>query len=71
MPSPSWQEPFTIHFENEPGRVQFNLPALGQHSEVILRELGYAESEIARLRGMAIFTGTCKLPLAAADEHAE
>ena len=39
-----------IRFENEPGRVRFDLPALGQHSEEILRSVGYADSEIARLR---------------------
>ena len=39
-----------IRFENEPGRVRFDLPALGQHSEEILRSVGYADSEIAQLR---------------------
>ena len=38
-----------VHFENEPGRVRFDLPALGQHSRQVLQSIGYSESEIARL----------------------
>ena len=38
-----------IRFENEPGRVRFDLPALGQHSRAILLGLGYADGEIAKL----------------------
>ncbi|HEX5611798.1 MAG TPA: CaiB/BaiF CoA-transferase family protein [Burkholderiales bacterium] len=39
-----------IQFANEPGRPRFNAPAHGEHSAQILRDLGYAESEIERLR---------------------
>ena len=39
-----------IKFTEEPGRVRYDLPALGQHSEAILNELGYAEADVARLR---------------------
>lgn len=39
-----------IRFANEPGRERLDLPALGQHSQAILRALGYAEGEIAQLR---------------------
>ncbi|MFM9883055.1 MAG: CoA transferase, partial [Burkholderiales bacterium] len=38
-----------VRFEDEPGRVHFDLPAQGQHSREILQSLGYSESEIARL----------------------
>lgn len=44
-----------IRFADEAGRLQFALPALGEHSEVILRELDYSESELARLRGEGVF----------------
>jgi crotonobetainyl-CoA:carnitine CoA-transferase CaiB-like acyl-CoA transferase len=39
-----------IRFADEPGSVRFDLPALGQHSQAILRTLGYAEGEIDKLR---------------------
>lgn len=39
-----------IKFTEEPGRVRYDLPALGQHSEAILHELGYAGADVARLR---------------------
>ena len=43
-----------VRFENEPGRVRFDVPALGEHSEAILGSLGYDEREIARLKAEGI-----------------
>jgi formyl-CoA transferase len=32
-------------------------PAIGQHSEMVLREAGYAETDIARLRSLGVLAG--------------
>jgi len=39
-----------IKFADEPGRADFALPALGQHTEEILRGVGYTDVELAALR---------------------
>jgi crotonobetainyl-CoA:carnitine CoA-transferase CaiB-like acyl-CoA transferase len=39
-----------IRFAAEPGRVNFRAPAHGEHSAQILREIGYANDEIEKLR---------------------
>ncbi|MFT7219317.1 MAG: crotonobetainyl-CoA:carnitine CoA-transferase CaiB-like acyl-CoA transferase [Candidatus Azotimanducaceae bacterium] len=38
-----------LKFLNEPGRVNFALPALGEHNEEIARSLGYSEEEVLAL----------------------
>jgi len=43
-----------IRFAEEPARVNFRLPALGEHSHEILRGLDYSESEIARFKGLGV-----------------
>ena len=53
-----------IRFADEAGQLQFALPALGEHSEAILRNLNYSDSEIAKLRTQGVFRE------AAADEVA-
>ena len=41
-------------FEREP---PVRAPALGEHTEAILQELGYGEAEIGRLRDEGIVAG--------------
>ena len=43
-----------IAFRDEPARPRFEAPAHGQHSSALLRELGYAEAEIAQFKSRGI-----------------
>ena len=44
-----------IKFLNEPGRVNFALPGLGEHNEEIARSLGYSAGEIATMQADGVF----------------
>jgi len=46
-----------IKFADEPAKPDFEPPAHGQHSLQILRGLGYAEGEIARLKALGVVKG--------------
>lgn len=46
-----------IKFENEPGRIDGQLPALGEHSEALLAELNYDAASIARLKAAGVIAG--------------
>lgn len=39
-----------IKFKNEPGKVNFDLPAVGGHTEEILKGLGYGDADIKALK---------------------
>ena len=43
-----------IKFKNEPGRVDFSLPAHGEHTEEILMDIGYGDATIADLKGRGV-----------------
>jgi len=44
-----------IKFAAEPGRADFTLPRLGEHTETVLRSVGYSEAELAALRESGAF----------------
>ncbi len=44
-----------INFSDEPGRVDFALPAPGQHSEQILSDLGYSRAELAAMKRNGVY----------------
>ena len=46
-----------IRFAQEPAKPVFDPPAHGQHSGALLRELGYADAEIAQLEARGIVKG--------------
>jgi crotonobetainyl-CoA:carnitine CoA-transferase CaiB-like acyl-CoA transferase len=46
-----------VRYENEPGRIDFDVPQLGEHSEDILRGLGYTEAELAAMKADGVYQG--------------
>ena len=44
-----------IKFSGEPGRADFSLPRLGEHTEDVLRWAGYGEDELVALREAGAF----------------
>jgi len=46
-----------VRLSGAPPRVQGPAPLLGQHTEEVLREVGYSEEEIARLRQARVIAG--------------
>ncbi len=44
-----------VKFEGEPGRLDVSLPELGQHSEEILRGLGYTDAELEAMKLKGVF----------------
>jgi crotonobetainyl-CoA:carnitine CoA-transferase CaiB-like acyl-CoA transferase len=43
-----------IHFEKTPGKIQRSAPTLGEHTEEILREIGYQENQMQTLRDQGV-----------------
>ena len=44
-----------IKYAGEPGRIDFALPELGEHSEEILRGLGYGDAELAAMKSNGVY----------------
>ena len=44
-----------IKYAEEPARLDFAVPALGQHTDEVLRGLGYSDPDIAGFRGAGVF----------------
>jgi crotonobetainyl-CoA:carnitine CoA-transferase CaiB-like acyl-CoA transferase len=44
-----------LKFKHEPGELKFEFAALGQHTEMILAELGYSMAAIAELKQAGVF----------------
>ena len=39
----------SIKFENEPGSIRFESPELGEHTENVLKTVGYNKEDLKRL----------------------
>jgi crotonobetainyl-CoA:carnitine CoA-transferase CaiB-like acyl-CoA transferase len=46
-----------VKYEDEPGRIDFGTPRLGEHSEDILRGLGYTDAELAEMKASGVYQG--------------
>jgi crotonobetainyl-CoA:carnitine CoA-transferase CaiB-like acyl-CoA transferase len=44
-----------IKFADEPGGIHFDPPAHGEHSEAILRTLGYSDAELALMKADGVY----------------
>ena len=44
-----------IKFADEPGQIRFDPPAHGEHSEAILRGLGYSDAELAAMKADGVY----------------
>jgi crotonobetainyl-CoA:carnitine CoA-transferase CaiB-like acyl-CoA transferase len=44
-----------VKFEDEPGQIRFDPPAHGQHSEEILRSLGYSDAELTAMKADGVY----------------
>jgi crotonobetainyl-CoA:carnitine CoA-transferase CaiB-like acyl-CoA transferase len=44
-----------IKFADEPGTIRFDPPAHGEHSEEILRGLGYSDAELAAMKADGVY----------------
>lgn len=44
-----------VKFRNEPGRPSFDYPEPGDHSDEILRRLGYAERELVAMKEKGVY----------------
>jgi crotonobetainyl-CoA:carnitine CoA-transferase CaiB-like acyl-CoA transferase len=44
-----------IRFADEPGAMRFEPPAHGQHSEAILRSLGYSDAALAKMKADGVY----------------
>jgi crotonobetainyl-CoA:carnitine CoA-transferase CaiB-like acyl-CoA transferase len=46
-----------VKYQDEPGRPDLGLPRLGEHSEDILRGLGYTDAELAAMKASGVYQG--------------
>jgi crotonobetainyl-CoA:carnitine CoA-transferase CaiB-like acyl-CoA transferase len=44
-----------LKYQEEPGRIDFRVPQLGEHSEQILRGLGYGDAELAAMKAKGVY----------------